>query len=53
MSLWNVALEVHTGRIYVIVGTLGAFFTGLFGLWCLLTGRSLVRKYRRRRAQKL
>lgn len=40
MSLWNVALELHSGRIYA--GNLGSFLfiflIGVFALWCLWTG---------------
>lgn len=40
MSLWNVALELHSGRIYA--GNLGSFLfiflIGLFIAWCLWTG---------------
>lgn len=40
MSLWNVALEVHSGRIYI--GTLATyifvFFAGIAAVWCLWSG---------------
>lgn len=40
MSLWNVALEIHSGRIYI--GTLATllfiFFAGLLSAWCLWSG---------------
>lgn len=55
MSLWNVALEVHVGRIYTVFGSAGAFFiffAGLLSLWCILTGIPLVRKIRLRRRGK-
>ena len=41
MSLWNLALEVHTGRIYTILGPatlIYIFFAGLAALWCLWSG---------------
>lgn len=46
MSLWNVALEVHTGRLYIgnIATYLFIFLTGLLAVWCLLTGRLCRRK---------
>lgn len=43
MSLWNVALEVHSGRIYMC-NTATYFFIFLVGLaavWCLWTGRNI------------
>lgn len=48
ISLWNLALEVHTGRIYTFLGQgtlIYIFFTGLIALWCLWTGyRIRIRK---------
>lgn len=44
MSLWNIALEVHTGRIYTFLGMgtlLFISFSGLFCLWLLYTGAKL------------
>lgn len=41
MSLWNVALEVHTGRIYTLLGKwtmLFPFFAGIAIVWCLWSG---------------
>ena len=41
ISLWNLALEVHTGRIYTFLGPVSLiyiFFAGLIVLWCLWTG---------------
>lgn len=42
MSLWNVAQEVHTGRIYTFLGSIGTllfiFFAGGAVLWCIITG---------------
>lgn len=49
ISLWNVALEIHTGRIYTFLG-FGKFlyitFAGLVVVWILVSG------YRLRRAAK-
>lgn len=46
MSLWNVALEVHTGRIYC--GNSATYFwiflTGLLAVWCLWSGWMMRRK---------
>lgn len=43
MSLWNVALEIHSGRIYA--GNLGSFLfifiAGLLVIWCLWSGYKL------------
>lgn len=43
MSLWNLALEVHTGRIYM--GALGSFIfiflCGLLIIWVLWSGKKL------------
>lgn len=42
ISLWNLALEVHTGRIFTFLGTVGSFLyiflAGLLVLWILITG---------------
>ena len=41
MSLWNLALEVHTGRIYTILGKgtlIYIFFAGLLAMWCVFSG---------------
>lgn len=41
MSLWNLCLEIHTGRIYTVFGKGTLFFitfAGLFALWCLWSG---------------
>lgn len=42
ISLWNLALEVHTGRIFTFLGTIGSFLyifiIGLLVLWILITG---------------
>ncbi len=47
MSLWNLALEVHTGRIYTMLGPgtlIYIFFAGLAAMWCLYTGYKVRRK---------
>lgn len=40
MSLWNVALEVHSGRIFI--GTIATyifiFVMGILAFWCLWSG---------------
>jgi len=44
MSLRNVALEVHTGRIYTFLSLLQVFYVFLIGLsvmWCLWSGWKL------------
>ena len=40
MSLWNVALEVHTGRIYmgVVATYIFIFIAGIIAVWCLWSG---------------
>lgn len=50
MSLWNLSLEVHTGRIYTILGSASLFYiflSGLFTMWCLYTGYAIRKKNRR------
>lgn len=46
MSLWNVALEVHSGRLYM--GTIATFVfvfvAGLLAVWCLWSGYKIRRK---------
>lgn len=47
MSLWNFAQEIHTGRIYTILGKgtlIYIFFAGLAVLWCIYTGFVIRRK---------
>lgn len=47
ISLWNLALEVHTGRIYTFLGPLSTlafiFIVGIAGGWVLYTGVKLRR----------
>ena len=41
ISLWNLALEVHTGRIYTLLGPatlIYIFFAGIAAAWCLYSG---------------
>lgn len=40
MSLWNVALEVHSGRIFIgsIATYIFIFVMGIIALWCLWSG---------------
>ncbi|MGN0028651.1 MAG: PepSY domain-containing protein [Marinilabiliaceae bacterium] len=48
MSLWNVALEVHTGRIYTFLGRWGAlmwvFVMGGAAAWSIWTGWKIRRR---------
>lgn len=48
MSLWNVALEVHTGRIYTFLGRWGAlmwvFAMGGAAAWAIWTGWKIRRR---------
>lgn len=45
MSLWNVALEVHTCRIYMqnTATYVFIFVFGIAAVWCLWTGLKLKR----------
>ena len=41
MSLRNVCIEIHTGRIYTFIGFMGIFYIFLIGIaiaWCIWTG---------------
>lgn len=41
MSLWNVAHEFHSGRIYTFLGDVNILyitFIGIFIIWCLISG---------------
>ena len=46
MSLWNVALEVHSGRIYMgsAATYIFVFFAGIGIVWCLWSGWKLRKK---------
>lgn len=46
MSLWNVALEVHSGRIYMgsAATYFFVFFAGIGAVWCLWSGWKLRRR---------
>jgi hypothetical protein len=52
MSLWNLALEVHTGRIFTFLGTIGSFLyifvIGLLAVWLLTTGWIIRRKHQKK-----
>ena len=48
ISLWNLALEIHTGRIYTLLGPatlVYIFFAGIAAVWCLYSGYK-IRKVR-------
>lgn len=55
ISLWNVALEIHTGRIYTFLG-FGKFlyitFAGLIVVWILVSGYRIRRRKTRQNRQK-
>ena len=47
MSLWNLALEIHTGRIYTFLGPVNLlfiFFSGIAMAWLLILGWKLRKK---------
>ena len=46
MSLWNVALEMHTGRLFIgsIATYIFIFITGLAAIWCLWSGYAIRRR---------
>ena len=51
MSLWNLALEVHVGRIYTVLGPgtlIYIFFAGIAAIWSLYSGYK-IRKPRKRK----
>ena len=56
MSLWNVALEVHSGRIFIgsIATYVFIFVMGILALWCLWSGYRirLAKKRKNRFGQK-
>ena len=47
MSLWNVALEVHSGRIFIgqLATMLFVFVIGGMAVWCLWTGYKIRKHY--------
>lgn len=53
MSLWNLALEVHTGRIFTFLGTIGSFLyifvIGLLTIWLLATGWFIRKKHKKQK----
>ena len=52
MSLWNVALEVHSGRMFIgdAATYVFVFVTGLLALWCLWSGYII--RLRKRQAKR-
>ena len=41
MSLWNVAHEIHSGRIYTFLGSMNILYITIIGIiiiWCLVSG---------------
>lgn len=56
ISLWNLALEVHTGRIYTFLGDVALiyiFFAGILVIWVLISGYKLRRKKRSKQSIKM
>lgn len=53
MSLWNFALEVHSGRIYMgnIATYIFVFFAGIVAVWCLWSGWKIRKQGKRQRSQ--
>ncbi|WP_025069431.1 PepSY-associated TM helix domain-containing protein [Bacteroides propionicifaciens] len=52
ISLWNIALEVHTGRIYTFLGAgtlIYIFFAGILVIWALISGYKIRRPKRKNR----
>lgn len=50
ISLWHIALEVHTGRIYTVLGAgtlVYITFAGLLVIWVLVTGYRIRKKKKR------
>lgn len=49
MSLWNFALEIHSGRIYMgsVATYIFVFFAGIGIVWCLWSGWKLRRKMKK------
>ncbi len=55
ISLWNVALELHVGRMYTFLGVLGilfVFFSGLLFLFILISGYIVYKRKHQRRKKK-
>ncbi len=55
MSLWNVALELHVGRMYTFFGVLGilfVFFSGLLFLFILISGYIVYKRRHKKRKKK-
>lgn len=52
MSLWQLALEIHTGRIYTVLGTGSLFYifiVGIVTLWVLWSGWEIRKKKKKRK----
>lgn len=52
MSLWNLCVEIHTGRIYTFLGKVALFFISVAGLavvWLLISGYKIRRRKSRNR----
>lgn len=51
MSLWNFALEVHSGRIYIGIAAtyVFVFFAGICALWCLWSGWKISKQEKTRK----
>ncbi|MBS9767395.1 MAG: PepSY domain-containing protein [Flavobacteriaceae bacterium] len=52
MSLWNIALELHTGRMYTFLGIVGVLFifgSGLLFLFVLISGYIVYKKRHKKR----
>ena len=51
MSLWNVAHEIHSGRIYTFLGSVNILyitFVGIFIIWCLVSGYKIRMKKKKK-----
>lgn len=47
MSLWNVAHEIHSGRIYTFLGSMNILYITIIGIliiWCLVSGYRIRKK---------
>ena len=52
MSLWNVAHEIHSGRIYTFLGNINILYItiiGIFIIWCLISGYKIRMKKKKKR----
>ena len=51
MSLWNVAHEIHSGRIYTFLGSVNILYitiAGIFIIWCLVSGYKIRMKKKKK-----